>query len=318
MKKTIFSVLLMTLTLGASAQEFPARPVRLVVPFAAGSTIELLGRAVAQALTERLGQQVVVEARPGAGSGVGAAAVAGSTPDGYTLLLASNATLAVNPVLYKSLAYDPNGFRLIGATGGFPSFMLVGGGSKYKTLPEFVKAAKDRPGTLKYASSGVGSTGHLVGAVLESTAGLELVHVPYKDGPQGLLATMTGDVDAIFYPSGAAMPMISAGKVLPLAVSTATRSKNLPGVPTIAESGFPGFDLIGWTLVAAPGKTPAPIVDKLRESFKAVHANPAYEAKVESLGLVMHKLVGKDLEAFVQTEQRTIADVARRAKIQPE
>jgi len=318
MMRFVFALALMLASWGAQAQAFPNRTLKLVVPFAAGSSIDLLGRAVAQGLSEKLGQPVVVDNKPGAGSAVGASAVANSPADGYTVLLGTNATFAVNPILYKKLPYDPNDFKLIGATGGVPSFLIVGGGASFKTIGEFIKAAKDKPGTLKYASSGVGSTGHLVGKVLETAAGIELLHVPYKDGPQGLAATMTGEVDAIFYPSGAAMAMINAGKVRPLAVSTGKRTVDLPNVPTIAESGYPKFDLTGWTLLAVPGKTPAPVVDKLREAVLAVYASPAYQAKVDSLGMVTQKLTGKELEAFVHNEQRQMVELAKRANIQPE
>lgn len=316
--RLVFTLVLLALSWSAQAQSYPTRTIRLVVPFGAGSSIDLLGRAVAQGLSEKLGQPVVVESKPGAGSAVGAAAVANSAADGYTLLLGTNATFAVNPILYKKLPYDPDGFKLIGATGGMPSFLIVRGDAPYKTFADFVKAAKEQPGSIKYASSGIGSTGHLVGKVLENTVGIEMLHVPYKDGPQGLVATMTGEVDAIFYPSGAAMPAIKSGKVRPLAVSTSKRTADLPDVPTIAENGYPTFDLTGWTVLAAPGKTPAAVVDKLRDAVNTLYANSAYQAKVDSLGLVMQKLTGSDVEAFVHTEQRSMLDLAKRANIQPE
>lgn len=315
----LFSLMIfLCLSWTAQAQGFPNRPLKLVVPFAAGSTIDLLGRAIAEGISEKLGQPVVVEAKPGAGSGVGAATVGNSSADGYTLLLASNATLAVNPILYKKLPYDPNGFELIGTAGGFPSFMLVGENSKFKTFADFIKAAKENPGAVKFASSGVGTTGHLVGAVLENTAGIQLLHVPYKDGPQALTATITGEVDAVFYPAGAAMAMINAGKVRPLAVSTAQRTKSLPNVPTIAESGYPKFDLIGWTVVVAPRKTPADVINKLTDAMKALYASAAFQAKLDTLGLVPQQLTGSELQAFVHAEQRSMQDVARQAKIQPQ
>ncbi|HSW16871.1 MAG TPA: tripartite tricarboxylate transporter substrate binding protein [Ramlibacter sp.] len=318
MKRFVSALVLMSLAWAAQAQAYPTRPIRLVVPFAAGSSIDLLGRAVAQGLSDKLGQPVVVDSKPGAGSAVGASAVGNSQADGYTLLLGTNATFAVNPILYKKLPYDPNGFQYIGATGGMPSFLIVGANTPYKTFAEFIKAAKERPGAIKFASSGVGSTGHLVGKVLENTAGIEMLHVPYKDGPQGLTATITGEVDAIFYPSGAAMSMINSGKVRPLAVSTGKRTADLPNVPTVAESGYPKFDLTGWTVLAAPEKTPAAVVDKLKEAVASLYSNPAYLAKVDSLGLVTQKMTGKDLDAFVHAEQRSMADLAKRANIQPE
>lgn len=318
MIKFLLTLLMLSFSWAAQAQDYPNRPIKLVVPFAAGSTIDLLARAVAEDVSAYLGQPVIVEAKPGAGSAVGAAAVMNSAPDGYTLLLASNATLAVNPILYKKLPYDPNRFELIGAIGGFPSFLLVGGDSKYKTFTDFVKAAKEHPGELKYGSSGVGTTGHIAGAMLESAAGIKMLHVPYKDGPQALTATITGEVDAIFYPSGAAMSMIQTGKVRPLAVSTAARTSSLPDVPTIAESGFPGFSLIGWTVLAAPGKTPTAVLGRLKDAVNHLYASAAYKAKLNSLGLVPQELTGQQLQAFVQAEQRSMTEVAKRADIHPQ
>lgn len=318
MKRFLVALSVACLGVVAHAQEYPSRALKLVVPFAAGSTIDILGRAVGQGLSDKLGQPVVVENKPGAGSAVGAAAVMNSAADGYTLLLASNATLAVNPILYKKLPYDPNDFKVVGTTGGFPSFLLVGGSSKYQTFADFIKAAKEHPGAVKFASSGVGSTGHLVGEVLAKAAGVQLLHVPYKDGPQGLTATISGEVDAIFYPSGAALPLINAGKVRPLAVSTKRRTHDLPNVPTVAESGYPNFDLIGWTAIAVPSKTPAAVVDRLRDAMTAVYASPAYQAKLDSLGLVAQKLIGAEADAFVKSEQRAMVEVAKSANIQPE
>ena len=318
MTRFILALFVACCSFAAHAEEYPSHPIKLVVPFAAGSTIDILGRAIGQELSDKLGQPVVIENKPGAGSSIGAVTVANSKPDGYTLLLGTNATFAVNPILYKKLAYDPNGFKLVATTGGMPSFLIVGGNSKFRTLGDLIKAAKEHPGSVKYASSGIGSTGYLVGKVLETAAGIDLLHIPYKDGPQGLAATISGEVDGIFYPSGAALPLINAGKVRPLAVSTKQRTVDLPNVPTIAESGYPGFDLTGWTVIAVPGKTPAAIVDRLRDAITAVYASPAYQARLDSLGLVAQKLVGKDAESFVRSEERKMVDVAKHAHIEPE
>lgn len=319
MKRLILTLLVACFGFAAHAQQaFPNRAIKLVVPFAAGSTIDMLGRAIGQGLSEKLGQPVVIENKPGAGSSVGAVAVANSQPDGYTLLLGTNATFAVNPILYKKLPYDPADFKVIATTGGSPSFLMVGGQSKFRNLADLIKAAKEHPGSVKYASSGIGSTGHLVGEVLAAAAGVQLLHIPYKDGPQALTATITGEVDAIFYPSGAALPMINAGRVRPLAVSTKRRTVDLPKVPTIAESGYPNFDLTGWTVIAVPVKTPAAVVDRLRDAIISVYGSPAYEAKLDALGLVPQKLVNRDVEDFVQTEQHSMAEVAKRANIKAE
>jgi tripartite-type tricarboxylate transporter receptor subunit TctC len=248
MFKTLLTALVIVTAPLVNAQSYPTRPIKLVVPFAAGSATDLLGRVVAQGLSEKLGQPVVVEPKPGAGTSIGAQAVEQSPADGYTLLLGTNATFALNSVLYRKLPYDPTSFKFVATAGAMPSFLIVSSASKFKTLADFLKAAREKPGAVTYASSGVGSTGDLVGKVLGNAAGVEFIHVPFKDGPQGLAAAMTGEVDGIFYTSIASMPLINAGKVRPLAVSTDKRTVELPNVPTVAESGYPGFNLSGWPL----------------------------------------------------------------------
>jgi tripartite-type tricarboxylate transporter receptor subunit TctC len=301
-----------------AADDYPVRPIKLVVPFAPGSATDMLGRIVAQGLSEKLGQPVVVEPKPGAGTSIGAQAVENSPPDGYTVLLGTNATFAVNSILYKKLPYDATGFRFVGTAGGMPSFLIVSANSKYHTLADFLKDAKARPGKVTYASSGVGSTGHLVGKVLESAAGVELLHVPYKDGPQGLTAAMTGEVDGIFYTSIAAMPLITAGRVRPLAVSTKQRTPELPKVPTVAESGYPGFDIIGWSVLAVPAKTPQAVADKLQAAMRSLYATPAFREQLEKIGMQMQQITGRELDAFVAKERERMVEVAKRANIQPE
>src|SRR2546425_10055698 len=296
-----------------AADDYPNRPLKLVVPFAPGSATDTLGRIVAQGLSEKLGQPVVVKPKPGAGTSIGAQAVENSPADGYAILLGSNATFAVNSILYKKLPYDPaSGFKFIAATGGMPSFLIVSSNSKYKSLADFLKDAKDRPGRVSYASSGVGSTGHLVGKVLENAAGVELLHIPYKDGPQGLTAAMTGEVDGIFYTSIAAMPLITSGRVRPLAVSTGHRTSELPKVPTVAESGYPKFDIVGWTVLAVPRKTPQIAIDKLRGAMQSLYANPAFRAKLEALGMQTQNLSGGELDAFIAKERERMIEVAKR------
>jgi tripartite-type tricarboxylate transporter receptor subunit TctC len=157
-----------------------------------------------------------------------------------------------------------------------------------------------------------------VGKVLENAAGVELLHVPYKDGPQGLTAAMTGEVDGIFYTSIAAMPLITAGKVRPLAVSTKQRTPELPKVPTVAESGYPGFDIIGWSVLAVPAKTPQAVADKLQAAMRSLYATPAFREHLEKIGMQMQQITGRELDAFVAKERERMVDVAKRANIQPE
>lgn len=233
--------------------------------------------------------------------------------------IGSNATFAVNPVLYKKLAYDPaRSFKLISPAGEMPSFLIVAGTSRFKTLADFIAYAKQHPGKLTYASSGIGSTGHLVGAMLGHEAGVQLLHVPYKNGPDGLRAVASGDVDAIFYTSTAAMPLIKEGRVKPLAVSTNYRTKDLPDIPTIAESGYPDFNFVGWLALCVPAATPEPVVDRIRAAFEQVKADPAFVKKLEDIGIPLRNRTQDEFEAFVRKDLQKMVDLARRASISPQ
>ncbi len=317
MIKAVLAVLAIAISGHATAQ-YPTKPIRVIVPFAPGSATDLLGRVVAQGLSDKLGQPVIIEPKPGAGTSIGAQAVEKSPADGYTLLLGTNATFALNSILYQKLPYDPKSFRFIAATGAMPSYLLVSAASKYKTFADFVKAAKEQPGSVTYASSGVGSTGDMAGKLLAHAAGVEMLHVPFKDGPMALTATMGGDVEGIFYTSIASMPLINAGKIRALAVTTDKRTLELPRVPTIAESGYPSFNLSGWTVLAVSNKTPPAIVQQLTEAMKSLYANPAYQQKIEALGLVPQKMTGKELDDFVARERASMQEVAKAANIKPE
>ncbi|AOB27238.1 Bug family tripartite tricarboxylate transporter substrate binding protein [Bordetella bronchiseptica] len=313
------SALAVTGAMPACAADYPDRPIRMIVPFAPGSATDTLGREIAAGLGARLGQPVVVETKPGAGTAIGAQQAAGSAPDGYTLFLGTNATFAVNPILYKKLPYDPQrSFRLLGSAGEMPSFLIVSSQSPYRTLADFIAQAKANPGKLTYASSGVGSTGHLVGEMLGATAGVQLLHVPFKSGPQGLTAVAAGEVDAIFYTSTAGMPLIQAGKVRPLAVSTAYRTHDLPDTPTIAESGYPDFDFTGWLALCVPAATPAPVADRIAEAFAAVSRDPAFRKKLLGMGIPIRDFAPGAFQQFVDKDRQRMVDLARQAHIQPE
>jgi len=318
-RRLALACLTAALSISAHAQDWPNRPIKLVVPFAPGSATDTLGREVAHRLSQKLGQPIVVDAKPGAGTSIGAQIVENSPPDGYTILMGSNATFAVNSVLYKKLPYDPvGGFKLVSTVGEMPSFLIVSAASKYTTLADFLKDAKSRPGKVTYASSGVGSTGHLVGEVLGHTAGVNLLHVPFKDGPQGVTAVISGEVDGIFYTSTAAMSLIQAGKLRPLAVSTSYRTSDLPKIPTVAESGYPNFDFTGWIVLALPSKTPPAIVEKLRTAMQSVQADSSFRAKLESIGIPAKALSPAELEAYVAKERARMVEVAKQADIKPE
>ena len=318
MKKILATILGLALTASAHAAGYPDRPIRMIVPFAAGSATDILGRVVAEKLSKELGVPVVVEAKPGAGTSIGATSVANSPADGYTVLLGTNATFTLNRILYKSLTYRPDDFSLIGATGKMPSFLLVSADKGPSDLKQFIEAAKKAPEAVSYASSGVGSTGDMTGKMLAYMAGIQLLHIPYKDGPQGLTAAITGDVNGIFYTSMASMAQIKAGKVRPLAVSTKERTSDLPDVPTIAELGYPDFDVAGWTAVAVLKKTPEDIKKKLITAMEKLHGDEDFRKRQLAFGLIPQDDVGSKLEQFAETDLKKMKDMADASNIKPE
>src|SRR5713101_1791844 len=226
----------------ASGQAYPNKPVHVVVPFTAGSATDILARSFGQKLSEMWGQPVVVDNRPGAGGTIGAAVVAKSAPDGYTLLVHS-AAQAYNPSIYPSLPYDTTkDFIDVVPLGGQPNVLVVAPSSGIKTVAELIAQAKQKPGQLNFGSAGTGSGTHINGEKFKLAAGIDVVHIPYKGTPEALTDTMTGRVTYFFSPISAALPNVREGKLVALALSTAKRSSVLPDVPTIAEAGLPGFD----------------------------------------------------------------------------
>lgn len=318
MKRITLILLAFLFCSGQAFADYPGHPIRMVVGFGPGSATDTLGRIIASDLKDEIGQTIVVETKPGAGTAVAAGYVAKSTPDGYTLLLGSNATFSVNPVLHDTLPYDPkNDFTLIGHVGDMPSFLIVSSDSRFKSLAEFIDYAKQHPNALTYASSGVGSTGHLVGEMLAHEAGVKLLHVPYKNGPDGLRAVVTGDVDAIFYTSTAAAPMLNADKVKALAVSTNYRTKDLPEIPTIAESGYPDFNFVGWIVLAAPAKTPEVVVQTLRSALARTTTKPAIIQKLEEIGIPLPQRTHEEFMAFVRSDQQKLVELGKAAGFSP-
>ena len=255
---------------GAAAQDFPTKPVRLIVPFTAGSATDLLARRVALKMSDNWNQQVVVDNRSGAGGTLGANIVAKATPDGYTLLVHSIA-FAMSAALYSKLPYDPRkDFAAVSQIAISTSLLVVAPTLGVKSVKELIALAKQKPGQLNFSSTGVGSGIHLNSEQFRFAAGIDVVHVPYKGVPEQLIDTMTGRIHYVLTPLVPALPFIRDGRLLPLAVSTARRTPVLPDVPTIAEAALPGYEFQAWFGVFAPARTPRPIVEQISKEIARV------------------------------------------------
>ena len=269
----------------ASAAEFPQRPVRLVVPYLPGGGADIVGRILAQKLSESWGVAVVVDNRAGAAGNLGTGMVANAAPDGYTLLMGNVGPIAINPTLYGNLPYDPlRDFRPVTFLVTFPN-VLVTQPSGPRSVKELVALARSHPGKLDYASSGNGSSTHLAAELLKSMAQVDMTHVPYKGGPQAVIDVMTGRVTMYFSSLPGALPHIKSGKLRALGVSSLKRASAAPEVPTIAESGYPGFEAINWVGLLVPARTPSALVSRLNaEAVRAFQQPDVHQKLLEQGG----------------------------------
>jgi len=297
----------------ARAAEWPDRPVRLIVPFAAGTTTDIVARLCAAALSQGLGQPVVADNRTGAGGVVGSQAVAQAAPDGYTLLFGTSGTMATNPVIMAAIPYDPvRDFAPIAAYAKTSVILGVRTPLGVADIAGFLALAARRP--LSVGTAGTGTTGHLTTALIEMRSGLPLTHVPYRDGSRAVADLLNGTLDAMVYHPLGFLPHIRAGTILPLAVTGAMRHPLLPAVPTLVESGLAGAVVEGWWALYAPAGTPAPILARLNALVGASLGNPATRAELERQGLEVIGGTPEALAALTQSEltkQREIAQAAR-------
>jgi len=299
----------------ALAQGYPNKPVHVIVAFTAGSATDILARTYGQKLSEMWGQPVVVENRPGAGGTIGEAVVARTPGDGYTLLV-NSAAQAYNPSIYPNLSFDTTkDFADIAALGGQPNVLVVAPSLGVKTLGELIGLAKQKPGQLNFASAGTGSGTHINGEKFKLAAGIDVVHVPYKGSPEALTDTIAGRVTYYFAPISAALPFVREGKLVPLAVSTAKRSSALPNVPTVAESGVPGFDYSLWVGLFAPAGTPPEVIDKIARDVRAASQSSDVKERFTALGAEPMPMTPQEFTKFVQTEIDESAKVIKAAGI---
>jgi tripartite-type tricarboxylate transporter receptor subunit TctC len=295
-----------------STANYPAKPVRLVVPFPAGGTTDILARAVAQKLSEAWGQQVIVDNRPGAGGNIGSDLVAKSKPDGYTLLMGTVGTHAINPSLYKNMPYDHvKDFVPVILVAGVPNVLVVNPSLPVHSVPELIAYAKANPGKLNFASSGNGTSIHLSGELFKAMTGVEMTHVPYKGSAPALTDLIGGQVQLMFDNLPSSLPFIKAGKLRALAVTSGARAAALPDLPTLAESGLPGFEASSWFGVLAPAGTPRDIVAKLDGTIASWLASPEAKEKLLAQGAIAAGGTPDDFARHIAAETSKWAKVVK-------
>ncbi|MFC4274565.1 Bug family tripartite tricarboxylate transporter substrate binding protein [Achromobacter aloeverae] len=272
------------LACGPAGAAYPDKPVRLIVPFAPGQASDLVARVLAEKLNKTTGGTFVVENRPGAGGTLGVAMTAKAAPDGYTLVVATIGPLSQAPYLYPRLAYSPiKDLAPITDIALTPTVLVANPAAGYRSMQDLIAKAKAAPGTINFASAGSGSNQHITMELFKSRAGIDLVHIPYKGGAESASALLAGTVSVMFDAIPAVVANVNSGKYTALAISSAQRSPLLPDVPTVAESGLPGFDAVGWMGLAAPAGTPVPVLDYLNEKVVAALADPEVSAQLKAM-----------------------------------
>jgi tripartite-type tricarboxylate transporter receptor subunit TctC len=301
----------------ASTQEYPAKPVRIVVPYAAGGNADILGRTLAQKLGDALKQPFVVENRGGANGGIGTDLVAKSAPDGYTLLVTASGPIVVNPTLYAKVPYDPvKDFAPISQCAVYQYVLVTLAASPYKSIAEIAAAARARPGALSYGSTGVGGGNHLAGELFALATGTQLTHVPYKGSAPALADLLGGQLTFMFDTVITSVPQIRAGKLRAFAVSSARRASSLPEVPTMQEAGIRGFDISQWQGLLAPAGTPRGIVERLNaETARAMHAADVQERIAVQGGNEIVTGTPEEFTALIKSDLQAYARLIRDARI---
>jgi tripartite-type tricarboxylate transporter receptor subunit TctC len=297
---------------------FPTRPVRYIVPFPPGGSTDIVARIVAAALTEGLGQQVVIDNRGGAGGTLGAEIAAHAPADGYTLFACNIASLAVSPALYRKLGYDPDAdFSPIGLIGSNPNALAVHPSLPAATVAEFIAVAKSQAGKLNYASAGVGTSPQLSMELFKTTAHIDIVHIPYKGAGPAVVGLVGGEAQAMFGTVPSLIGAIRSGKVRVLGVTSATRAPDLPDVPTIAESGMPGFEVISWQGMCTRAGVPKAVLTRISTGLATALALPDTRKRLADQGIELTPLTPDKYAAFIHAERAKWAKVVKDAGIQP-
>jgi tripartite-type tricarboxylate transporter receptor subunit TctC len=315
--KFAYSLVALCLASAAQAQTFPSRPVTIVSPYQAGGTSDIIARILAQKLSERWGQSVVIENRPGANGGIGVNQVVRADPDGHTLLAVASSALTLNPIFYKSLTYDvARDLAPITRTGLVANVLVVNPSVPAKDLPALVELAKEKPGELLYASQGVGSNGHLIAEQFRLRAGIDYRHVPYKGSAPAVQDLLGGRVQLMFDNLPSALPQIQSGNLRAVAVTTAQRSSLLPDVPTVAEAGYPGFDAPAWFAVLTSKAVSANIRAELEKSIIEALKSPDVQEKLKAAGVEGAAEGADELDKRIARETEIWRDVVKKAGIE--
>jgi tripartite-type tricarboxylate transporter receptor subunit TctC len=304
----------------AQAQDkWPSRPITWMVPFAAGGTTDVLGRVIANKLGPALGTTVVVDNKPGAGGNIGSDFVAKAAPDGYTILGGTISSHAINVSLYPNMPYDPvKSFQPVSLIGTLPNVLVVNASSPYKTLDDVIAAARAKSEALTFGSSGNGTSQHLSGELFQSMTGAKMLHIPYKGGAPAMQALLGQQVDLVFENIVAAVPLVQSGKLRALAVTSATRAGSLPNVPTVAEAGLPGYEIVSWQAVFAPAGTPQPVVQRLSSEIGKIIRAPEVAARLAALGVEPSGAGPAELGALQKSEVAKWAKLIKASNIKLE
>jgi tripartite-type tricarboxylate transporter receptor subunit TctC len=297
----------------AQASDYPSKALRMVVPFGPGTTTDTISRLLSEKMSQELGQTIVIDNRAGAGGTIGTAQVGRSAPDGYTIVMGTVGTHAINKELYSKRGYDPEAdFEPIAFVGQTPTILVVGGNSPFHSVKDLGAAAAKPPG-ITFSSAGSGTSGHLAGELLKDRLGGELVHVPYKEGSMALQDVMSGEVQFMFYHPAAVLPHVKAGKLRAIGVSSNRRSIAAPDVPSIADETKSDFDLVAWFMLYAPAGTPEPVMAKLKKAAEVALADPELAAKLKAQGVEPGGEATKDLAKFESAEIQKWAELVRKS-----
>ncbi len=314
--RPLFACMVACIAIAAAAQDYPAKPIRLIVPFGAGGTTDILARVVGDRLTERWGQQVLIDNRPGAGGNIAAELAARAAPDGYTIFLGSMGTQSMNASIYSKLPFDPlNDFAPVSLVSNSANLLLIHPSIPAASVKELIQLAKAKPDRFSYSTSGAGSFNHMSAELFNLMAGTKMVHIPYKSGAQTVTAVVSGEADLVFQTIPAALPLVEAHRLKALAVCTLQRHPLFPKLPTANESGLPGFNISSWYGILAPAATPKAIVAALNEALAQIVKSPAASKRLLELGVDPVANTPEQFATLIRADSVKWAKVAKAANI---